>query len=251
MRSTRPLAWPLRTIAVITALLAAASSALAPPTPLADYSITGVGAESASAGKHAIGWLDKVTVGTSTIKRSFAVTDRIRSDQLVRVAIYAVVGATTYDYQAIVGAVTAGGTADSWVEADQSFRLNTTGFLFAWGYYPFVRDRWVSVGATGTTIALETYEAGKERVYLLAAGTSVDPVAKITCLANGKTYDMHMIDYATTPKPTYVDIQICSDDPVDSSGNWVLSPTTVPTSGAPATFKTRVEDIAKSGGWAE
>lgn len=187
--------------------------------------ITGVGDESAVAGRTAFVQIEGIRVKEKRmVAKEIDPGDAIESNSMVRVDVDQVVGARSYNYNVIM-APPSGSSAEArgWIKQmippeevsasgspAPAYYLDTSGGLIAWGYWPYFSDRWVSAAATGTTIAIETDSASKTSyVYLLPENPlpSPPPGVIITCLAD-TSRTVNIVN--STPSTTlFVEIKNC------------------------------------------
>lgn len=222
--------------------------------------ITGVGDESAVVGRTAFVQIEAIRVKEKRlIAKEIDEGDAVETKSMVRVDIDQVVAGRSYNYNVIM-APPAGSGADArgWVtemipsyevgEGDSpapAFYLDTSGGLIAWGYWPYFSDRWVSAGAIGTTIALETDSVSKSSyVYLLPKSATEDPAHKvtITCLANtGRTVD---IVNDTIDKTLFVEIKECA-----TTATWPPAINPILPGSTRESFVNRMTDAMAAAAW--
>lgn len=212
--------------------------------------ITGVGDESAVAGRTAFVQIEGIRVKEKRmVAKEIDPGDAIESKSMVRVDVDQVVGGCSYNYNVIM-APPSGSSAEArgWIKQiippyevstsgspAPAFYLDTSGGLIAWGYWPYFSDRWVSAAATGTTIAIETDSASKTSYVYLLSGTKVT----ITCLAATS----RTVDIETTNR--YVEIKDCAD----MTTTWPPAINSVPPGTPREDFVKRMNDAMTASAW--
>ena len=149
---------------------------------------------------------DNIMINGSLATRRLQANEHIASTRIVRLSVES---GTAYDYQLLMGSSNFATPSEvtAWVSYDEpSVRLDTVGWLYGWGTMPFVRNRWVSAAAAGTTLALEEFGNNKTRVYFIKK-TGTQNV-KVKCLGTTREATLtaedryfELIDCATMSWP--------------------------------------------------